>query len=163
MSSLLGRNALQRGAGGVNGPMVQSAVSLPGDEGHGSILSLLKDRSPSLVAFFCRSNESTSPIRISDGILDTLSLLKDLGLATGLTAGAGGDNFSHSSGLSEVARNVSAIPVLPVDFQTRTTGNSMIFTIEITLTVTGLSRWTKVVETVFQYLEMLRRHPHGPR
>eukprot|EP00439_Symbiodinium_sp_Y106_P086792 s125_g35.t46 len=76
--------------------------SLIGDEGHGSILSYLKD----------------------------------MGWATDLCAGAGGDNFSHSS-------------------------NSMIFTIEITLTVNGLGHWTEVVATVFQYLDMLRMYPDG--
>ncbi|CAE7854645.1 Nrdc, partial [Symbiodinium sp. KB8] len=77
--------------------------SLIGDEGHGSILSYLKD----------------------------------MGWATDLCAGAGGDNFSHSR------------------------GNSMIFTIEITLTVNGLGHWTEVVATVFQYLDMLRSYPDG--
>ncbi|CAE7209563.1 Nrdc [Symbiodinium natans] len=71
--------------------------SLIGDEGHGSILSLLKDR----------------------------------GWATDLTAGAGGDNFTNSS-------------------------NSMIFSVEITLTVNGLTNWTEVATTVFQYLDVLK-------
>lgn len=76
--------------------------SLIGDEGHGSILSYLKDE----------------------------------GWASELTAGAGGDNFSHSS-------------------------NSMIFTVEIDLTDKGVSNWTQVARTVFQYLEMLRQYPRG--
>jgi len=76
--------------------------SLIGDEGHGSILSYLKDE----------------------------------GWASELTAGTGGDNFSHSS-------------------------NCMIFTVEIDLTDKGLIHWTQVVKAVFQYLEMLRRYPKG--
>ena len=40
-------------------------------------------------------------------------------------------------------------------------GNSMIFTVEIDLTDKGLSNWTRVASTVFQYLEMLRQYPQG--
>ena len=40
-------------------------------------------------------------------------------------------------------------------------GNSMIFTVEIDLTDKGVSNWTQVARTVFQYLEMLRQYPRG--
>lgn len=38
----------------------------------------------------------------------------------------------------------------------------MIFNVQIDLTDKGLSHWTEVVKTVFQYLEMLRRFQSLP-
>eukprot|EP00928_Gymnodinium_smaydae_P090846 TRINITY_DN7455_c0_g2_i2.p1 TRINITY_DN7455_c0_g2~~TRINITY_DN7455_c0_g2_i2.p1 ORF type:complete len:880 (-),score=182.57 TRINITY_DN7455_c0_g2_i2:1355-3994(-) len=73
--------------------------SLLGDEGHGSVLSYLKDR----------------------------------GLATELSAGAGSDNFEHSS-------------------------NSMVFNVYITLTEQGVREWPSVVSAVFQYIKVLRSY-----
>ncbi|CAE8727920.1 unnamed protein product, partial [Polarella glacialis] len=66
-----------------------------------------------------------------EGHGSVLSFLKNAGLATELCAGAGSDNFSHSS-------------------------NSMIFTVEISLTEKGMQEWAKVAGIVFQYFKMLR-------
>eukprot|EP00927_Polykrikos_kofoidii_P035247 TRINITY_DN29830_c0_g1_i1.p1 TRINITY_DN29830_c0_g1~~TRINITY_DN29830_c0_g1_i1.p1 ORF type:complete len:1165 (+),score=210.41 TRINITY_DN29830_c0_g1_i1:130-3624(+) len=60
-----------------------------------------------------------------------LSLLKDLGLATELCASSDSDNFCHST-------------------------NSMVCSVEVTLTAKGVQEWQAVVGFVFQYVKLLR-------
>ncbi|CAK9096568.1 Insulin-degrading enzyme (Insulin protease) (Insulinase) (Insulysin) [Durusdinium trenchii] len=92
---------------------------------------------PQLRYYHSKPESYLSSLIGDEGPGSILSYLKNEGWASELTAGAGGDNFSHSS-------------------------NSMIFNVQIDLTDKGLSHWTEVVKTVFQYLEMLRRFQSLP-
>ncbi|CAK0847367.1 unnamed protein product, partial [Prorocentrum cordatum] len=94
-------------------------------------LTLTWQLPPSLAHYSSKPAGYSTHCLGDEGRGSVLSFLKDEGLATELSAGSGGDNFSNSS-------------------------NSEVFNVEIALTELGMQQWPAVASVVFQYLKMLR-------